>query len=364
MPLPFLLWGAAAVVGAVGVGAGLSGKSDLEYAQSIAENIKTEYDELEADYKLKIDELNSVLEELGKVRLIANEKIQKISASMSKIGNVSKKEYNNFIQSINYTKEEIEQMNLSSMKSSEILQTGVKSLSSSTLAGFGAMGLIGNLGFASTGAAISGLSGAAATNATLAWLGGGSLAAGGFGIAGGSVALGGIFLAPVALIGGFSLASKGKKAITEAEKYEAKVKIAIEHLNSRIDFLKLAKKIANNYIEVISVLDSKANLTYQELDKVIDFYVDKNLQHLKNRPLWKKIFGLGKIDYLSPNNWEEEDLGIVLLGTTFAKHMNQLCNIQIIDAEVVKEDSVKLLEHVSKDQGINLQALANDSNFK
>ena len=50
--------------------------------------------------------------------------------------------------------------------------------------------------------------------------------------------------------------------------------------------------------------------------------------------------------------------------TTFAKHMNQLCNIQIIDSEVVKEDSVKLLEHVSKDQGINLQALANDSNFK
>ena len=361
MPLPFLLWGAAAVVGAVGVGAGLSGKSDLEYAQSIVENIKTEYDELEADYKLKIDELNSVLEELGKTRLIANEKIQKISSSMSKIGKVSKKQYDNFIQAINYTKEEVEQMSFSSRKSSEILQTGIKSLSSGALAGFGAMGLIGNIGVASTGAAISGLSGVAATNATLAWLGGGTLAAGGFGIAGGSVALGGIFLAPVALIGGFSLASKGKKAITEAEKYEAEVKIAIEHLNSKIDFLQLAKKIANDYIEVISVLDSKANLTYQKLEKVIDFYVDKNLQHSKNRPLWKKIFGLGKIDYLSTDNWEEEDLRIILVGTAFAKHMNQLCNIQIIDAEVVKEDSVKLLEHVSKNHGITLEASAKDS---
>ena len=173
--------------------------------------------------------------------------------------------------------------------------------------------------------------------------------------------LGGIFLAPVALIGGFSLASKGKKAITEAEKYEAEVKIAIEHLNSKIDFLQLAKKIANDYIEVISVLDSKANLTYQKLEKVIDFYVDKNLQHSKNRPLWKKIFGLGKIDYLSTDNWEEEDLRIILVGTAFAKHMNQLCNIQIIDAEVVKEDSVKLLEHVSKNHGITLEASAKDS---
>jgi len=34
------------------------------------------------------------------------------------------------------------------------------------------------------------LSGAAATKATLAWLGGGTLAAGGFGIAGGAVVLG------------------------------------------------------------------------------------------------------------------------------------------------------------------------------
>ncbi len=360
MPLPFLLWGAAAVVGAVGIGAGLSGKSDLEYAQSIAENIKTEYDELEADYKLKIDELNSVLEELGKTRLIANEKIQKISSSMSKIGKVSKKQYDNFIQAINYTKEEIEQMSLSSMKSSEILQTGIKGLSSGTLAGFGAMGLIGNIGFASTGAAISGLTGAAATNATLAWLGGGTLAAGGFGIAGGSVALGGIFLAPVALIGGFSLASKGKKAVTEAEKYEAKVKIAIEHLNTKLEFLQLAKKIVNDYIHVISTLDKKANLTYQKLDKVINFYVDKNEQHLKNRPLWKKILGLGKIDYLSTNNWEEADINIILMGTTFAKHMNQLCNIQVIDAEAVRENSVLLIEQVSNNYGITLEASAKD----
>ena len=133
-------------------------------------------DELEADYKLKIDELNSVLEELGRTRLIANERIQKISESISKIGTVSKKQYNNFIESINYTKEEVEQMSFSSRKSSEILQTGIKSLSSGALAGFGAMGLIGNIGVASTGAAISGLSGVAATNATLAWLGGGTLA--------------------------------------------------------------------------------------------------------------------------------------------------------------------------------------------
>ncbi len=56
------------------------------------------------------------------------------------------------------------------------------------------------LGTASTGAAISGLSGVAATNATLAFLGGGSLAAGGAGIAGGTLLLTGIVAAPAAIL--------------------------------------------------------------------------------------------------------------------------------------------------------------------
>ena len=50
--------------------------------------------------------------------------------------------------------------------------------------------LVASLGTASTGTAISTLSGAAATKATLAWLGGGTLAAGGLGVAGGAVVLG------------------------------------------------------------------------------------------------------------------------------------------------------------------------------
>lgn len=50
-------------------------------------------------------------------------------------------------------------------------------------------GVVGAFGTAGTGTAISSLSGAAATKATLAWLGGGTLAAGGFGITGGAVVL-------------------------------------------------------------------------------------------------------------------------------------------------------------------------------
>lgn len=64
---------------------------------------------------------------------------------------------------------------------------------------------------ASTGAAISGLSGAAATSATLAALGGGSLAAGGLGVAGGAMVLTSIITAPVLIAAGVAVIYKGGK---------------------------------------------------------------------------------------------------------------------------------------------------------
>lgn len=64
-----------------------------------------------------------------------------------------------------------------------------------------------------TGTAISALSGAAATSATLAWLGGGSLAAGGMGMAGGTVVLASVVAIPVVLAGGAFVSYQGRKEL-------------------------------------------------------------------------------------------------------------------------------------------------------
>ncbi len=73
------------------------------------------------------------------------------------------------------------------------------------------------LASASTGTAISTLSGAAATNATLAWLGGGSVAAGGGGVAMGVMVLGGLVVGPALAIFGHILGHKAKAAQANAE---------------------------------------------------------------------------------------------------------------------------------------------------
>ena len=89
----------------------------------------------------------------------------------------------------------------------------VEGLAAGGLMAFGAYSAAGLLGTAGTGAAIAGLSGAAATNATLALLGGGTLAAGGLGIAGGTAVLGGLVAGPAIAVMGFMMDETGRRRL-------------------------------------------------------------------------------------------------------------------------------------------------------
>lgn len=89
-------------------------------------------------------------------------------------------------------------------------------LSSGAALAFGAYNGTMMLATASTGTAISSLGGVAATNATLAWLGGGSLAAGGGGMALGTAVLGGIVAGPALAVFGHIMGNKGEEALNHA----------------------------------------------------------------------------------------------------------------------------------------------------
>lgn len=98
--------------------------------------------------------------------------------------------------------------------------------------------LAGAVGTASTGATISGLSGAAAQSATMAWLGGGSIAAGGGGVALGATALNFVTIGPALLVSGLVFNGQGEKSLTRAQERDAEVQIAIEQqvlLRGRLD---------------------------------------------------------------------------------------------------------------------------------
>ena len=85
--------------------------------------------------------------------------------------------------------------------------------SAGAAATFGFLGVSGGLA-----SAITGFSGVCATNAALAMLGGGSLAAGGGGMALGTAVLGGVIAAPAVLLGGIIFAN-----MSESKRAEAKI---------------------------------------------------------------------------------------------------------------------------------------------
>ncbi len=97
-----------------------------------------------------------------------------------------------------------------------------------SLAAGSAVLLTASFGTAGTGAAISGLTGTYALNATLAALGGGTLASGGFGIAGGIAVASALFIVPTIVIG----AALAHNKIRELER---KTKQTVEQVNHAIE---------------------------------------------------------------------------------------------------------------------------------
>lgn len=233
MPFPALLvWGAAAAVAAVGVKKGVDAYNDFDRAKEIGNRAESKFNKAKDKLEKNRNKTKQALEDLGylKVNVFTNQ-IQHVINVLSQVGN---KRASALLKNSkeSFSVEDLKECNIavSEIKALDLTKTVVSGAAVGALLSYGALGGVGTFAAASTGTLISGLSGAAATNATLAWLGGGSLAAGGFGMAGGMIALGGIALAPVLAIGGFMLASKAEEAVSNAYAYESDVSKAVEDM--------------------------------------------------------------------------------------------------------------------------------------
>lgn len=126
------------------------------------------------------------------------------------------------------------------------------------------------LATASTGTAISTLSGAAATNATLAWLGGGSLAAGGGGMALGTMVLGGMVAGPALAIFGHIVGNKGEEALNNARSNLEQAKTIREEASLTVGKLVAVSQITSLANNAFSKISSKLRHAVSDLRNVID----------------------------------------------------------------------------------------------
>ncbi|MDG6268058.1 hypothetical protein F9874_07975 [Glaesserella parasuis] len=310
MPLPFILAGAAVAAAGFGVKKGFDAKSDFSDATRYQKLAREESDEANNKLENQKNSTNISLENYGVSKKNGISNINLFDSFIcypdgERRSNqlLAGKNFANDYPKIIITHEEeaqiLRDLNIIDEKLTseetqhkihnynvemKALGSALEAVAGGSLAGLAAGGgtyfAVGKLGMASTGAAIKGLSGIAAKNATLAWLGGGSIASGGFGIAGGTVVLGGLVAGPLLAIGGAVIASKAATKKDEAlELLErvrgqiAKLDIVVSKLNAierysdecRYVFDKLNNYYGNTLLSRLEEL-AKRNITFKELN--------------------------------------------------------------------------------------------------
>jgi hypothetical protein len=267
MPIPFILGAIALGTAAYGVVKGAEGVGNMQEANEIGQRAKNRHEyavnELQSDW----ENTNKLAEEYGKQQInVKIETIGRFVAFIEKIGQRAKQDME-FLEGLEgISIQQIQEYKADVMQAEQFFKGGIKAVVAGAAAGQAATGLATSVGVAGTGAAISGLSGAAAWNATLAWLGGGSLAAGGGGMALGTVVLGGITVGPALAVGGFVIAGKGEEALTQAREYEAKVNTEIAKIETGKDFLKQLRRRIEELSIVLDNLNKCAVLSLNQLE--------------------------------------------------------------------------------------------------
>ena len=227
MPLPLLFIGIAAASGMLGIGGAVKAGVDTNNAKRINKNANELVQESTDCLNAQRLACGNALTRLGAEKLsVLNGTLPAFLDVFTQIKNVDFKETEGLdeLHRLHIDEQEFVELRgmanfAGSIAGGAVAGTAggaAAGTASGALAAFGAYGAAQALAFASTGTAISALSGAAATNATLAFFGGGSLAAGGLGMAGGTVVLGGLVAGPALLVMGLVAGKAAQKGLEKA----------------------------------------------------------------------------------------------------------------------------------------------------
>lgn len=297
MPLPFIPMAIALGISALaGAKKGYDGYSDISDSKKMDEQSRSLQKEAEQELELSRVSTNTNLETLGKTKIsiYTQGSVDQFIKVASRIKNMPDKELEGVLEKVTPITEVLEGLRNIRISLIEISGGLLSSATSGALASLGALGGVTAFGTASTGTSIALLSGAAAKSATLAWLGGGTLATGGFGMAGGMVMLGGIAVAPMILVGGFLLASKGKKTKEQALENRKQVESYQKSVTAICKNLSLIADTARTMTDVLEQMDNLFLEYIRRADVVISHNDDYRTYGNREKTLIKNCFLFNK----------------------------------------------------------------------
>ena len=219
MALPLLFIGVAAVTGVFGAGKSFKAGIDMGNAKKMNKDAKELVENATEVLNAQRLACGRSLSALGEEKIfVLNNTMSGFLNSFQRIKNVDFKDSVGLeeLQKMHIDEHEFEEMRSLVNFAGSLAGGAVIGTAGGALAAFGDYGAAQALAVASTGTAIASLSGAAATNATLAFFGGGSLAAGGLGMAGGTAVLGGLVAGPALLVMGVVVGHAAKKNLEKA----------------------------------------------------------------------------------------------------------------------------------------------------
>lgn len=349
MPIPLLVGLGVAALGLYGAKKGLDAKDNNDRAEDLRNEAESIYNESKENLEQQRSDTNYMLEKLGATRLnVWAEDLGYFVKTFKKFKNVS---WEGNIAEDKYIKNGVESINnieATTIKAGEIVSAGMGSLAAGSLAGIAAYGGTMMLATASTGTAISALSGAAAANATLAWLGGGSLAAGGLGIAGGTMVLGGIVAGPILAVAGTFMAAKSEENLAKARKMHSEATEAAEKMDTMADALKHIHNLADDYNDFILKFSVRFRPLINQMEVVYNNSYEKQSKSVKNRI--KSLFGVGlQVDF---NKLTQEEQRVLHISWIMAQSLHKLLSKNLIDGEGNADNTAKQLLVEYKDNDL------------
>jgi hypothetical protein len=267
--IPAVLLGVGALAGGGGLALGGKGAFDLNKASGDMKKSRIRYETRHDAYKKRVAATDDRINELGR------QQSQALTDSVLRMGEFVRRHQMQvrdrerlLVEGIDATMSHVPGLGKLDVETGSWIGGLVGSATVAAGTGAGVTAVATGVGVTGTGAAISGLSGVAAESATLAFLGGGSLAAGGGGMALGALALNVVAIAPALLMGGIVTKSQGAKAVTKAKAYQAEVAVAVAALaeanaqldavDARVDELSmLLTKLTRRSVEALDLLESE-----------------------------------------------------------------------------------------------------------
>lgn len=333
MPLPLIIGIGAAIAGAAGVGSGIHGAMKMKEAKDTSEAAQRRNEENTKKLESDNDKTMKVMDSLGKHEMEILASFEKFSDIFEKIKNkpdFAEIKKDNVTISVFKPKDVRE-----AAVGASVLLGGLGGAALGTAGGFAAAGgttaAVMALGTASTGTAIASLSGAAATNATLAALGGGSLAAGGGGIALGTAVLGGATLGVGLLIGGIIFNVAGSSVSDKADAAWNQMLENEERINKICSYLSRLREIASRFDSALCNVNNAYKTHLSKLENIVT----------------TEIFLRKECDY---NNFSDERKLILENTVLLVGLLYEMCKVQLVKKAKNEDELNKINENAAKAQ--------------